>query len=195
MMLQRPATRRTRRLPKLEVLPIGWSEEEDMKLRRKDLWRDIYKQLPGRTPNSCRGRHRRLLKEGPLAKASLRWSKKEAKKLNNLVNKSMGWEEISKQLPGRSILGCQKYIRKVRDRTAVRPSPQRSPAEAIHQQKNISTSKSSQSYKYYGSAGPRHSPLQSPYTSSGSGVSGGGSVQLPSFKSLIMGVGFITCWS
>jgi hypothetical protein len=134
----------------LRVVKRGakWSDQEDSLLKRLKnrgmSWQDVSNQLPGRSSSACSRRYHRALSIplttsrslSPPATASRRvsipmttprrgkWSPEEVAKLHSLRDAGVEWEELAKQLPGRTSAACRRKcetLMKWKDKSSAKP--------------------------------------------------------------------------
>ena len=96
------------------IVPKMWSAEEDALLRSaiakhgEKSWKQVAKDVPGRTYIQCLQRWKKALKPG-LRKGH--WSEEEDEKLLDLINKfdpNLDWATIAKSIQGRSAKQCRE---------------------------------------------------------------------------------------
>merc|ERR1711862_663108 len=106
----------------------GWTVEEDKQIQehgesvRDEDWSSLAQKLPGRIPNQCRRRFKRLsnIQQRDYVKVDMSdvkdkkmttWTAEEDKVINNHVQKygECKWKLVAKQLPGRRGVDCKKH--------------------------------------------------------------------------------------
>lgn len=146
----------------LRVVKRGakWSDQEDSLLKRLKNrgmpWHDVSNQLPGRSSSACSRRYHRALSIPPTTSRRIsiptatsrrgKWSPEEVAKLNSLRDAGVEWEELAKQLPGRTSAACRrkcKTLMKWKDKSSAKPKSkieQGKPETAIEDEQAESSS-------------------------------------------------------